>query len=74
VNVERASSRRYASSLRLGSAPKAVRRPQPPASIAFAKDITAALELLENRPERTMSARPLHTQSRIRVALESDQR
>ena len=47
MNVERASSRRYASSLRLGSAPKAVRRPQPPASIAFAKDITAALELLE---------------------------
>jgi hypothetical protein len=37
------------------------------------EDITAALELLENRPERTMSARPLRTQRRIRVAPERDQ-
>jgi len=37
-------------------------------------DITAALALLENRPERMMSARPLRAQSRISVASESDRR
>ena len=38
------------------------------------EDITAALELLENRPERMMRGRPLRTQTRISVAAVSDQR
>jgi hypothetical protein len=37
-------------------------------------DITAALALLENRPERMMRGRPLRTESRISIAPESDRR
>jgi hypothetical protein len=38
------------------------------------EDITAALELLENRPERMMKGRPPRTQTRISVAPVSDRR